>query len=196
MTDTTVRRLQFAAVLLVAALAAVVSYSHIRVLALTHGGDQTAAALLPLLIDGTVAAMSFAMVRAAKDEHPVPWLARFMLILSVGATLAANTAFGAAYGVTGALLWTLPAVMFVGCVEVSVLMVRKTRPVSPPVTEPAKPAEVKPETAPAMVTVRETAPKSLTVAQQAKRAGVSQRTMYRRLAKGDMVTVNGNGKAH
>ena len=147
MSDTTVRRLQFAAVLLVAALAAVVSYSHIRVLALTHGGDELTAALLPLLIDGTVAAMSFAMVRAAKDEErTVPWLARFMLILSVGATLAANTAFGAAYGVTGALLWTLPAVMFVGCVEVSVLMVRKTRPASPAVTEPAKPAEVKPET--------------------------------------------------
>lgn len=201
MTDRLIRHLTTAAVLLVAALAATVSYVHIRDLAITHGGDRLTSALLPLLIDGTVAAMSCVMLRAARLEGVrTPWLARFMLGLSVGATLAANMAYGAAYGVSGALLWTCPAVFFVGCVEVSVAMVRRTRPVAEPVKRdrPAEMAEKKTELA-ALKIERATLEAGqmadrLTVKQQAKRAGVSERTMYRRLAKADMVAVNGNGK--
>jgi Protein of unknown function (DUF2637) len=224
--DTLTRTMTTAAVLLVAAIAAVISYIHIAHLAVTHGQDHIAAVLLPLSIDGLVAAMSGYMFRCARRSVPIPWLARFMLALAVAATLAANVLYGIHWGVTGALISGWPAVAFVGCVEVSVLMVRKTRPAvaiertagalvpdlpagpagdSPagpaphPLTArvagpgPAEPVEV-PAVSPGPATMTVKQPKTLTVAQQAKRAGVSERTMYRRLAKGDMVTANGNGR--
>lgn len=55
MSDGRVRQLATAAVLLVAAIAAVVSYIHVESLAATHGQDWLAARLEPLSVDGTVA---------------------------------------------------------------------------------------------------------------------------------------------
>ena len=50
-----------------------------------------------------------------------------MLVLGVTATLAANAAYGAAYGLTGELLSGWPAIAFVGSVEIALGMVRRTR---------------------------------------------------------------------
>ncbi|HUY47992.1 MAG TPA: DUF2637 domain-containing protein [Streptosporangiaceae bacterium] len=69
--DKPIRVLTAAAVLLVAAIAAVVSFVHIEHLAITHGQTALAAGLLPLSIDGTVAAASLAMLRAARAGHAV-----------------------------------------------------------------------------------------------------------------------------
>ena len=102
--DLAMQRLTAAAVLLVAAIAAAVSYVHIEHLAVTHGQTMLAAVLLPVSIDGTVAAASLVMLRAARAGLGTPWLARVMLGLSVVATLAANVAYGARYGLTGSLL--------------------------------------------------------------------------------------------
>jgi Protein of unknown function (DUF2637) len=115
------------AVLLVAVIAAIVSFVHIEHLAVTHGQTQLAAYLLPVSIDGTVAACSLVMLRAARLGLPTPVLARVMLGLSVAATLAANIAYCARFGVTGALLSGWPAVAFVGSAELSIGMVRRTR---------------------------------------------------------------------
>lgn len=131
--DTAIRRLTAAAVLLVAAIAAVVSYVHIEDLAVTHGQTLLAAVLLPLSIDGTVAAASLAMLRAARAGLPTPRLGRFMLGLAVVATLAANVAYGIPFGVPGALLSGWPAVAFIGCTELSVGMVRKLGRAAPKV---------------------------------------------------------------
>src|SRR6266571_4097851 len=54
------------AVLVVAAIAAVISYQHIQHLAITHGQTRLSAALLPISIDGTVAAASLVMLHAAR----------------------------------------------------------------------------------------------------------------------------------
>src|SRR5258708_4313878 len=54
--DTRIRQLTAAAVLLVAVIAAVVSFIHIEHLAVTHGQPQLAAWLLPVSVDGTVRA--------------------------------------------------------------------------------------------------------------------------------------------
>jgi Protein of unknown function (DUF2637) len=116
-----------AAVLLVAAIAATVSFVHIAHLALTHGQTFLAAVLLPLSIDGTVAAAALVMLRAARGGLGTPWLARFMLTLAVVATLAANIGYGVPYGVAGALLSGWPAVAFIGCAEMAIGMVRRTR---------------------------------------------------------------------
>jgi Protein of unknown function (DUF2637) len=115
-----------AAVLLVAFIAAVISFIHIQHLAVTHGQDHLAADLLPLSIDGTVTASSLVLLRAARREIRAPQLAQLMLVLSVLATLAANVAYGAAYGVTGALISGWPAVAFIGCAEMAITMARRT----------------------------------------------------------------------
>jgi Protein of unknown function (DUF2637) len=54
------------AVLLVAAIAATVSFVHIESLAVRYGQPRLAAWLLPLSIDGTVAVSSLAMLRSAR----------------------------------------------------------------------------------------------------------------------------------
>ena len=93
--------------------------------------DILAALLMPLSIDGTVAAASLVMLRAARLGQPVPWLGRAMLALAVLATLAANVGYGAAHGVPGALISGWPAIAFVGSVELAVTMVRRTRAAEP-----------------------------------------------------------------
>ncbi len=142
--DGAIRRLTAAAVLLVAAIAAVVSFIHIEHLAVTHGQTQLAAWLLPVSVDGTVAAASLSMLWAARSGLPTPWLARCMLTLGVLATLGANIGYGAPYGLSGELLSGWPAVAFVGSVEMVLSMVRRSRavPELPAVTVP-------PQTAPA-----------------------------------------------
>ena len=137
-----IRRMTAAAVLLVAAIAAVISFIHIEHLALTHGQTALAAALLPVSIDGTVAAASLVMLRAARAGLGTPWLARVMLGLAVVATLAANVANGARYGPAGALLSGWPAVAFIGSAEMALGMVRRTRQAAPDGPPDALPAPV------------------------------------------------------
>jgi hypothetical protein len=124
--DKAIRRLTAAAVLLVACVAAVVSFIHIKDLAVTHGQTALAAYLLPVSVDGTVAAASLVMLRAARAGLGTPVLARTMLGLAVTATLAANVAYGVPYGLTGALLSGWPAVAFIGCAEMAIGMVRRS----------------------------------------------------------------------
>ncbi len=122
------RVLTTAAVLLVAAIAATVSFVHIESLAVRYGQPVLAAWLLPVSIDGTVAVSSLAMLRAARLNLTAPWLARAMLLLSVAATLACNLAYGLPHGWPGALLSGWPAVAFVGSAEVAISMSRKRSP--------------------------------------------------------------------
>ena len=129
--DTSIRKMAAAAVLLVAAIAAVVLYIHIEHLALTHGQTALAAYLLPLSIDGTVAAASLVLLRTARAGLSAPWLAQAMLGLAVVATLAANIAYGARYGLAGALLSGWPAVAFIGSAEMALGVVRRARQAAP-----------------------------------------------------------------
>jgi Protein of unknown function (DUF2637) len=117
-----------AAVMLVAAIAAVISFVHIESLAVRYGQPVMAAVLLPISIDGTVAVSSLAMLRSARLNLTAPWLARGMLLLAVAATLACNVAYGLPHGWPGALLSGWPAVAFVGSAEVAISMSRKRSP--------------------------------------------------------------------
>jgi Protein of unknown function (DUF2637) len=129
--DSFLRYATAAAVLLVAAIAAVISFIHIRELAVTHGQTPLAAVLLPFSIDGTVVAASLVLLRAARAGIAAPWLAQVMLLSSVLATLAANVAYGAASGVAGALISGWPAYAFIGCAEMAIMMVRRVTRVVP-----------------------------------------------------------------
>ena len=119
------RPLTAAAVLLVAAIAAVVSYMHVATLALHYGQPPLAAYLLPLSIDGMVATSSLVLLRSARAGVSAPWLARAGLVLAVLATLAANVASGLPDGWPGAALAGWPAVAFVISAETAIAMSRR-----------------------------------------------------------------------
>jgi hypothetical protein len=141
------KRLTGVAVLVVAAIAATVSYMHIQILAVQLGQPALAAWLLPLSVDGTVCAASAALLWSAREAIPAPRMARPMLALGVAATLAANADFGAAHGAAGIVLSAWPAIAFAGSVEVAFGMVRKsaqtdTETASVPVTDTAALAAV------------------------------------------------------
>lgn len=146
--DTAIRVLAAAVVLAVAAFAAIVSYSHIFELGRHHGQDGTAARLLPLSVDGLIAAASLVMLHAARRSQDVPWLARAMLALGVAATVAANVLYGLPFGWLAAVVSAWPAVAFVGSVEMAVRFVRDARdkqaPVTPLVTPAVTPSRDKP----------------------------------------------------
>jgi hypothetical protein len=119
------RRLTASAVLLVAAIAAVISYQHVVALAIRYGQPALAAYLLPVSIDGLVAVSSLVMLRAARTGVSAPWLARTGLVLAVIATLACNVGYGVAHGWPGALLSGWPAVAFVVAAETAIMMTRQ-----------------------------------------------------------------------
>jgi hypothetical protein len=132
------RYLKMAATLLVAAFAAVISYNHIYDLGLRYGGDAITAHLLPLVVDGTVAAVSRVMLADYIAGDSPHWLTWMGLAAGVGATVAANVAYGLQYGVEGAVIWAIPPVMFVISAEIT--MIGFKREAVAPRTHPDAPA--------------------------------------------------------
>ena len=80
------------AVLAVAGVAAYVSYWHAYAVVCAHGETGVTARLEPATIDGLVYASSMVNLYAARHRLPVPALARWLLVLGIVATLAANMA--------------------------------------------------------------------------------------------------------
>ena len=119
------KALTASAVMLVAAIAAVISYQHVVALAIRYGQPPLAAYLLPVSIDGLVAVSSLVMLRAARIGVSAPWLARTGLVLAVIATMACDVGYGVAHGWPGALLSGWPAVAFVVAAEVAITMTRR-----------------------------------------------------------------------
>jgi hypothetical protein len=115
------------AVLGVAAIAAVVSYSHIYDLAVAHHESGTAARLLPVSVDGLIVSASMTLLDAARRRLDAPFMAYLMLSFGVGATVAANVAFGLPWGWQSAVVAAWPAVAFVGSVEMALTMARNQR---------------------------------------------------------------------
>ncbi len=139
--DRLIRAATAGAVLLVSAIAAVVSYQHLYHLAITHGETRLDAELLPMSIDGTVVTGSLLMLRSARLGIATPWLARIMLTVAVAMTVAANVAFGWAAGIWGILMAGWPAAAFLMNAEGSISFGRRSRSARP---EPAAVTQVAP----------------------------------------------------
>jgi hypothetical protein len=52
-------------------------------------------------VDGLILAASLVLLNEARNDRDAPALARFMLWLGIGATIGANIAYGAGYGLLG-----------------------------------------------------------------------------------------------
>jgi hypothetical protein len=181
-----------AVVCAVAAFAAVVSYSHIYGLGRAYGQDGTAARLLPLSVDGLILAASLVLLHEARNDRDAPRLARFMLWLGIAATIGANIAFGAGYGLLGALISAWPAVAFIGAVEIAMQQVRRSR-VPPAVTSgpdvPQMPGDVE-QAVRAAYAASVTAGQPLSQRAMAERFGLSRRKVSQLVTQ---VTASGNG---
>ena len=190
--DRVIRFATAAVVCAVAAFAAVVSYSHIYGLGRVHGQDGTAARLLPLSVDGLILAASLVLLHEARNDRDAPGLARFMLWLGISATIGANIAYGAGYGLLGALISAWPAVAFIGSVEIAMQQVRRARVPRAVTTTPAVP-EVPGDVEQAVraayaASVAAGAP--LSQRAMAERFGLSRRKVSQLAAQ---VTASGNG---
>ena len=67
------------------------------------------------------------VLHEARNGRDAPALARFMLWLGIGATIGANIAYSAGYGLLGALISAWPAVAFIGAAEIAMQQVRRAR---------------------------------------------------------------------
>ena len=105
-----VRVVTVAAVLLVATVAALVSYAHMREVA-GRAGEGWRAWLLPLSVDGLVVAASMVLLTRRRVGLPGGWLAWCALLGGVGASLAANIA-AAEPTTTARMVASWPAVAF------------------------------------------------------------------------------------
>ncbi len=117
------------AVLVVAAVAAVVSYAHMQEVA-ERAGEQWRAYLLPLSVDGLVVAGSMVLLTRRRAGLPGGRLAWVALLGGVGASLAANIA-AAEPTVTARMVASWPALAFAAAFE---LLLQQRRV---PVVEPA-----------------------------------------------------------
>jgi len=123
-----------AAVLLVATVAAVVSFEHMREVA-ARAGEQWRAWLLPLSVDGLVVAASMVLLTRRRAGLPGGRLAWAALLGGVGASLAANIA-AAEPTVTARLVAAWPALAF--AVAFELLLQQRRVPAAEPVVEPGE----------------------------------------------------------
>jgi hypothetical protein len=97
----------------VAAIAAIVSYSHIYDLGRAHGGFGVSARLLPLSVDMLILVGELMLLHEADAKGRRFALGWALVWSGILATLAANVTYGAQYGVLGALIWGWPAYSFI-----------------------------------------------------------------------------------
>jgi len=122
--DRAIRLTAVLAVVAVAGVAGYVSYWHAVEVVAGNGEPGTIARLYPAAIDGLIIAASMVLLDAARHSEPAPPLAWWLLGSGIAVTLAANVTYGAKTGAAGALLAAWPALAFVGCYELLLLLAR------------------------------------------------------------------------
>ena len=161
----------------VATIAAITSYSHIYDLGRHHGGTGTAARLLPLSVDMLILVGELMLLHEA-DAKGRRFVLGWVLVWSgILATLAANVAYGAQYGVLGALIWGWPAYSFILAAGGMVAVVKRGADGDTPATAGDSGATA--ATGSAKVRDILQASPALSKADVAELAGVSERTVER-----------------
>lgn len=111
--DRLIRHATAAVVILVAGIAAYVSYQHTYDVVRAHGENPGTARLVPLTLEGLVFASSMVLLHCARHRLTVPPLAYGTLALGIAATLAGNIAYGLEHGPIGAVIAAWPAAALV-----------------------------------------------------------------------------------
>jgi hypothetical protein len=113
--DRCIRLATVISVVLLAVIAAIVSFGHMRELALRHGEARWSATLIPLSVDGMVVAASMSVLLTSKTGRRGEWLPWTLLIVGSLASLAANVAV-ADSTVISRLIAAWPSFAFVGLI--------------------------------------------------------------------------------
>jgi hypothetical protein len=121
-----IRALTAAVVVILAGVAAVVSYRHAYEVVVANGESGWVAYLVPLTIDGLIFASSMVLLDSARRGVPAPKLAYWTLALGILATLAANVMHGWAHGPIGAIVAAWPAVALVLSYELLMGLIRRS----------------------------------------------------------------------
>jgi hypothetical protein len=111
------------AVLSVASVAAETSYEHCLPPGAAHSEAGWTARLVPVTVDGLIYASSMVMLDYVRRTTPVPPLARWLLGLSIAATLAANVVHGLGHGLVGAGVAASVAAALVGSYELLMMVI-------------------------------------------------------------------------
>lgn len=125
-----------ASVILLAVIAAVVSYDHMHGLALQHGEGPWASALIPLSVDGMIVASSMSLLldsRLGLRGGILPWA---LLIVGALASLAANIAV-AEPTLTGRVIAAWPSFALTCSYELLMRQIRQSA--AAPRAQPAEP---------------------------------------------------------
>lgn len=150
--DAAIRRTTVATVVVVALIAAFVSYRHIRAVSLAHGEDPINAAVIPLSVDGLIVVASMTMLadsRAGRGRH---WLAYLILVLGSAASLAANV-MHAEPTLPARIIAGWPSAALIGTYELLMRQIRAGSPRPTRLVAPGNPADPAPSarTAPSSV---------------------------------------------
>ncbi|WP_239311442.1 MULTISPECIES: DUF2637 domain-containing protein [unclassified Frankia] len=122
-TDRAIGAATVAAVVTVAAVAAFVSYRHMRGVALDHGEDATAAAVIPFSVDGLMLAASMTMLADRRAGRSRSWLSYLLLTMGAFASLAANV-LHAEPNLTARVIAGWPALALLGSYELLMRQIR------------------------------------------------------------------------
>ncbi|MDH2426430.1 DUF2637 domain-containing protein [Sphaerisporangium sp. TRM90804] len=109
---------------LLAMIAAIVSFRHMRELCLRHGEDQLAAVLIPLAVDGTIVVASMSILLANRSGARSGALAWSLLIAGSLASLGANVAV-ADPSLIGRVIAAWPSAALIGSYELLMAQVRR-----------------------------------------------------------------------
>jgi hypothetical protein len=123
----TVRRIQrttIGSVVILAVIAAVVSFRHMHELCLRHGEDRLAAVLIPLAVDGTIVVASMSILLANRYGSRGGALAWTLLIVGSLASLGANVAV-AEPGLIGRIIAAWPSAALIGSYELLMSQIRR-----------------------------------------------------------------------
>jgi len=144
--DRWIRRTTMASVVLLAGIAAVVSYRHMHTLALEHGETPWTAALIPLSVDGMIVASSMSLLldsRCGTRSGPLPWA---LLLIGSTASLAANVAV-AEPTLYGRVIAAWPSLALIGAYELLMRQIRLNTAVAGPGVRAVQNSPVKTATA-------------------------------------------------
>jgi hypothetical protein len=121
--DVAIRWTTTVSVVLLAGIAAIVSYRHMHTLALEHGEIPWTAALIPLSVDGMIVASSMSLLldsRRGIRSGALPWL---LLLIGSSASLAANVAV-AEPTPYGRIIAAWPSLALIGAYELLMRQIR------------------------------------------------------------------------